>query len=242
MRAVRWTPVLFALLALLTLAPAASADDPFDEDFGLWAEFITNFQPRAGDLPLLFEAQLEARTFDDASRMAQARAEGFAGVEPLDDLVVGLGFLYSYRFTQDELGRDIPEYRPYVEAGFNRDVLQGVGLILSLRFDARFFDGLEPVGYRVVPRFGFKLDLPSPGDLGLALTIWDEPRYHVNEVEGGGQQEGFRENRGYAGIEVELAPGLAFDVGYINRYFPGRGDAPDEMEHVLQLGFELTFR
>lgn len=242
MRSARWTPILVALLALLALAPAAAADDPFDEDFNLWLEYITAFEPRLGDLPLVAELQGEARIRDDASEMDQARAQGFLGLEPLEDLVVGAGFLYAYRFTEQEIGRDSPEYRPYVLAGLSKDIFGGVGLILRLRFDVRFFDGLDPVGYRVVPRFGVKLPLPSLGDVGLALTIWDEPRYHVNEVEGGGQDEGLRENRGYAGLEVQLAPGLALDIGYINRYFPGRGDAPDAMDHVLKVGFELKFR
>jgi hypothetical protein len=237
---VRWAVVV--LLALLASAPGAAADDPLDEDSNLWVEYVTSFRPRVGDLPLRLDVQLEARMRDDVREMDQARAEGFAGAEPLDDLVVGLGFLYSYRFTRDERGRDIPEYRPYVLLDLSRDVGAGVGVIARLRLDARFFDGLDPVGYRVVPRLGVALPLPSLGGVGLTLKVWDEPRWHVNEVEGGGQQEGFRENRGYAGVEAQLAPGLAFEVGYVNRYFPGRGDAPDEMDHVLKVGFELTFR
>ncbi len=239
MRSVRWAVVV--LLALLALAPRASADDPLDEDFNLWVEYVTSFHPTLGDLPVRLDAQLEARLRDDASEMDQARVEGFAGAEPLDDLVVGVGLLYSYGFTREERGRDISQYRPYVLFDLSRDVGAGIGAILRLRFDARFFDGLDPVGYRVVPRVGVALPLPRLGGVGLTLKLWDEPRWHVNEVKGGGQEEGFRENRGYAGVEAQLTPGIALEVGYVNRYFPGRGDAPDEMDHVLKVGFELSF-
>lgn len=235
MRAARWPWVLVALLAL---APAAAAEDPLDEDFNLWLEYVTAFRPQVGGLPLHLELELELRLRDDASQLDQARFEGFAGLEPLPDLVAGVGFLYSDRYSA---APGTTEYRPYLRVDASPELLGGVGVLLSLRLDVRFFDGLDPVGYRLVPRFGLEVPLPRLAGVGLALRVWDEPRFALSTVHGR-QRRGFVENRGYVGLRLQLASGLTLDAGYVSRYLPGRKDETDELEHVLALGFEVTFR
>lgn len=212
-------------LSLLLASPAAAQQT----DTQLWLQLNGSF----GIAPS-WKVTLESiGRFSD-------RAEGFshaeAGLLVTHTTPGGVELSAGYRHVEDwDRGVRQPN-----EERLRQIVLVpfGAGFSGRLRFEQRFRDDGEEVGFRLRPRVG--LELPLQGS-GLKLFATSEHFVNFNDT-AWGQNGGYERMRNAAGLSVSVGGKLRAEFGYLNQYRFGRAGMRDQMDHAatLTLSFDLA--
>ena len=106
------------------------------------------------------------------------------------------------------------------------------------RIDERFSTEAGGVGIRIRPLIRYNYKLGSPG---LALFASHESFYLPNSTRWG-QRSGYERMRNIVGVVVPIGKLMTADVGYLNQFRPGRGDARAQMDHALNLQLTINLQ
>lgn len=104
---------------------------------------------------------------------------------------------------------------------------------LRLRLEERFIDHVDGVPVRLRIKVGIKLPVT---DSPWFVTLSNEAFLGFNDI-GGGQRDGFHENRAYLGFGRPLGNGTVGQIGYQNQFFDNR--ANDRMLHQFFISVNL---
>lgn len=218
-----------ALLAAASLlsAPCAMAAQ---EDEQVWlAQFSTI---EVGQKVLLF-TDVQLRFTDGADRLGQVLLRPAVGyrITPSDTLFLG----YAYVRTEPLNGTPTDEHRMFQQALVR--VVGGPGkttVTSRTRLEQRWLEGRSGMGWRL--RQQVRLDAPVAK--GLNAIVWAEPFVNLDTT-AWGQRAGFDQLRGFAGVGLPIARGIAIEAGYSGQYV-NRFNVPDRMNHIGSLS--LTIR
>lgn len=233
MRRTAWVAAV-ALSALL--APAARGEDHLDEELQGWLQASATFVVPVGPIKLVPYLELQPRFGDDGQDFDEVLHRAALLVRPLKGLSAGLGFTYvSYWDPSYE-----PEYRPYQEVSYQRDLLGGALRVATrLRFEQRYFVGQDPaLSLRLRARVGLLAPFARLGDVGIGLSTWEEVFFNLNDTNQ--HPEGLDQNRAFIGLWFGLAQGIEVEAGYMAQ-LGRRKHAPDSLGHTIWLGVALTF-
>jgi hypothetical protein len=222
----RRTRLLLAAASLCFPATAMAAQ----EDEQVWlAQFSTI---EVGQKVLLF-TDVQLRITDGADRLGQVLLRPAVGyrITPSDTLFLG----YAYVRTEPLNGTPTDEHRMFQQALVR--VVGGPGkttVTFRTRLEQRWLEGRSGMGWRLRQQ----VRLETPVAKGLNAIVWAEPFVNFDTTSWG-QRAGFDQLRGFAGVGVPIARGIAIEAGYSGQYV-NRFNAPDRMNHIGSLS--LTIR
>lgn len=222
----RRTRLLLAAAGLCFPATAMAAQ----EDEQVWlAQFSTI---EVGQKVLLF-TDVQLRFTDGADRLGQVLLRPAVGyrITPSDTLFLG----YAYVRTEPLNGTPTDEHRMFQQALVR--VVGGPGkttVTSRTRVEQRWLEGRSDMGWRLRQQ----VRLETPVAKGLNAIVWAEPFVNFNTTSWG-QRAGFDQLRGFAGVGVPIAKGIAIEAGYSGQYV-NRFNVPDRMNHIGSLS--LTIR
>lgn len=219
------------------MVPAVAVSAGAQEDFHSWGAVLATGaigQPSA-DLRYWLEGQ--GRFNDDSSRFNQGILRGALGKAVGARAVLWGG--YAFIPTEPPgAANDTVEHRIWQQLTWQAPgPIAGLSLSSRSRLEQRFVDGGDDTGWRVRQLIKATRPLDSAGR--LYVSIWDEVFLNFNRTDWGAD-DGFDQNRIFAGLGARLAPGWVTEIGYMNQYVarPGRSDASN---HILSMTLFLNF-
>ncbi len=222
----RRTRLLLAAASLCFPATAMAAQ----EDEQVWlAQFSTI---EVGQKVLLF-TDVQLRFTDGADRLGQVLLRPAVGyrITPSDTLFLG----YAYVRTEPLNGTPTDEHRIFQQAQVRVAGGPGKTTVTSrTRLEQRWLEGRSGMGWRLRQQ----VRLETPVAKGLNAIVWAEPFVNLDTTSWG-QRAGFDQLRGFAGVGVPIAKGIAIEAGYSGQYV-NRFNVPDRMNHIGSLS--LTIR
>jgi hypothetical protein len=222
----RRTRLLLAAASLSFPVTAMAAH----EDEQVWlAQFSTI---EVGQKVLLF-TDVQLRFTDGADRLGQVLLRPAVGyrITPSDTLFLG----YAHVRTEPLNGTPTDEHRMFQQALVRVAGGPGKTTVTSrTRLEQRWLEGRSGMGWRLRQQ----LRLDTPVAKGLNAIVWAEPFVNFDTTSWG-QRAGFDQLRGFAGVGVPIARGIAIEAGYSGQYV-NRFNAPDRMNHIGSLS--LTIR
>lgn len=213
------------LLSVLPLSAAHAAQ----EDEQVWlAQFSTiNLSKRV----LLF-AEAQMRLTDGADRPSQFFLRPALGYQVNDAVSVYAG--YAWVRVEPQGGAAVTEHRAYQQLSVRLAGGPGKVTVNSrTRLEQRFIVGRPDMGWRI--RNLVRLDVPL--GKGFAAIVTTEPFANLDTTSWG-QRAGFDQIRGFAGVGIPVARGIALEAGYAGQYV-NRFNAPDRMNHIGSLSLNI---
>lgn len=213
------------LISLVPLSAAHAAQ----EDEQIWlAQFSTiNLDKRV----LLF-AEAQMRLTDGADRPSQFFLRPALGYQVTNAVSVYGG--YAWVRVEPLNGAAVTEHRAYQQLSVRLAGGPGkVAVNSRTRLEQRFIVGRPDMGWRL--RSLVRVDVPLGKGFGAIVTT--EPFANLDTTTWG-QRAGFDQIRGFAGIGIPVARGIALEAGYAGQYTK-RFAAPDRMNHIGSVSFNI---
>ena len=104
------------------------------------------------------------------------------------------------------------------------------------RFEQRFVQRGEDVGWRF--RQMLKLSTPLPFATDFSLVATDEYFANINRTDW--NDDGFDQNRAFAGIGYNFNKNIKTEIGYMNQYIR-KAVGPDRISHILSVNLYLNY-
>lgn len=213
------------LLALTTLAPAHATET----DEQIWLAQFSTFS--VGNRWLVF-TEAQARRTDGAERLSQIILRPAVGYQVSDTVSVYAG--YAWVRTEPKGRVANTEHRAYQQLSLRLTGGPGKVTVASrTRLEQRFIVGRSDMGWRM--RNLVRLDVPL--GKGYSAIVSGEPFVNLDTTTWG-QRAGFDQMRGFVGIGVPLARGIALEAGYAGQYV-NRTGIPDRMNHIGSLSLNI---
>ena len=223
------------LLLLCALAIGAPAEPV--EDFHTWAAVVTTGTLGNGDSPYRYWLEAQGRYDDDSSHLNQSLLRGALGYAVAPRTVLWAGYAHVNNDPQGT-DEDVTEHRYWQQLTWNGATpWAGFDLATRTRLEVRTVESFGDTGWRF--RQLLKLSRPLGDASRLYLAAWDEVFLNLNDADWGAD-DGFDQNRVFAGLGLKLAPWARSEIGYMNQYVrrPGRADA---MNHIVSVTLFLNF-
>ncbi|MBB5747392.1 DUF2490 domain-containing protein [Brevundimonas variabilis] len=221
-------PTAGACLCLTAAASAAAAQD----DTQSWnAVFASG--PVSENSRLLVWFDGHARFRDDASNLDTTILRPGIGwrASPRLDLWAGYALVSTRR-----PGPDVEEHRIWQQATYPVVTIAGGRLTGRTRIEQRFRVGGDDTGWRL--RQFLRWSRPIEGG-PVSVVLSNETFVGLNDTDWG-QGDGFDQNRAFAGLAWQAAPGLRVEGGYMNQQIKGNA-RPDRSNDNLVLSVFRTF-
>ena len=213
------------LLALASQSPAKATET----DEQIWLAQFSTFS--VGHRWLVF-TEAQARQTDGAERLGQIILRPAVGYQVSDTVSVYAGYAWV---RTDPKGRVAnTEHRAYQQLSLR--LVGGPGKVTvasRTRLEQRFIVGRSDMGWRM--RNLVRLDVPL--GKGYSAIVSGEPFVNLDTTTWG-QRGGLDQMRGFAGIGIPVARGVALEVGYAGQYV-NRFGVPDRMNHIGSLSFNI---
>ncbi|MEX2480526.1 MAG: DUF2490 domain-containing protein [Gammaproteobacteria bacterium] len=207
------------------------------EDFHSWGAVLVTgaIGDRSAGLNYWLEGQ--GRFNDDSSRLNQGIVRGALGKSVGARAVLWGGYAFIPTHPVGA-ANDTVEHRVWQQLTWQAPgALAGFSLTTRSRLEQRFVDSGDDTGWRA--RQLIKVTRPLGTVERLYVSIWNEVFVNLNRTDWGAD-DGFDQNRIFAGLGIRLAPGWVTEIGYMNQYVArvGRSDASN---HVLSMTLFLNF-
>ncbi|MGE0484653.1 MAG: DUF2490 domain-containing protein [Gammaproteobacteria bacterium] len=223
--------------ALLLCCLTASALAGPNEDFHTWATALATGTVGADGSPYRYWIEGQGRYDDDSSHLNQSLLRGALGYALAPRLVAWAGYAHVNNDPQGT-DEDVTEHRYWQQLTWNRATpLAGLDLATRTRLEERTVESFGDTGWRF--RQLVKLSRPLGDGSRLYLAAWDEVFVNFNDADWGAQ-DGFDQNRAFAGLGIKLAPWARSEIGYMNQYVRRTGRA-DAMNHIASVTLFLNF-
>lgn len=127
------------------------------------------------------------------------------------------------------------EHRIWQQIIWNAPAEGGWALSLRPRLEQRFAEGGDDTGhrFRLFARAGVSAWPGAP----VLFVVWDEIFYQFNDTDWGAVS-GFDQNRVFGGLGFPAAPGLRFEVGYLNVFLDRTAN---HLDHNLAVNVFYTY-
>jgi hypothetical protein len=210
------------------IAPASLPAAAQDVDEQLWGQAGVIFSQDDWE----FGANIVTRAGNAAEGVYQLQFNLDVGRELGGGLAGGIGYSYVPSYRQGRL--TTREHRIRQQIGTSIGRVLGGDLEGRLRLEQRWRDDGEDIKLRLRPRVTWTRPI---GPDGLKLRLLHESFVNVNETDWGGESR-YDRMRNQAALQRDLGGGLSGEVGYLNQYILGRGQA-DEVDHALTIALTL---
>jgi hypothetical protein len=218
-----------AALLLCCLAGAVAADPV--EDFQTWAAVVATGRIGAAESPYRYWLEAQGRYDDDSSHLNQSLLRGALGYALAPRLVAWAGYAHVNNDPQGT-DEDVTEHRYWQQLTWSRATpLAGLDLATRTRLEERTVESFADTGWRF--RQLVKLSRPLGDRSRWYLAAWEELFFNFNDADWGAE-DGFDQNRGFAGLGIRLAPWARSEIGYMNQYVRRSGRA-DAMNHIVSV-------
>ena len=208
------------------------------EDFQTWGNITAT-----GDLSFLdpslkkFKYWMEGqgRFGDDTSRFSQGIIRPGLGYAINDNLSVWLG--YAWVPTQQPFTKtDFDENRIWQQLLYTQK-FSAFSFTARSRFEQRFIPLGQDVGWRF--RQLLKASIPFPFADAFSFVVSDEYFANLNKTDWGAD-DGFDQNRAFAGIGYNFNKNIKTEIGYMNQYIR-KAVGPDRMDNNLSVNLYLNY-
>lgn len=215
---------IVAALSILHLPRAAAAQV---QDGQLWSQINTNV-PINKRVRVTLE-QI-ARVSKRQDGLYQSEFGGLLSYRAVKGLEIGIGYR-KVGAHNDNSGAD--------EDRLRQQILATVGPIVArFRVDERFNPRGSEVGFRVRPLIRYN---HRTGPKGFALFASHESFFLPNTTSWG-QRRGYERMRNIVGFVVPFGQQVSADIGYLNQFRFGHGNAASQMEHALTVQLTINLR
>jgi Protein of unknown function (DUF2490) len=236
MKLTKITQVLILGTAFNT-APALAASTA--EDFQTWGNITATgslgiFNPNLQQIKYWLEGQ--GRFGNDTSVLSQGMARLGLGYAVTNEFSVWAG--YAFIPTDEPFTtKAFDEHRIWQQALWSHQFDFGTVTSRS-RLEQRFLDGDSDVAWRY--RQLLKVAIPFSFAPDFSFVLTDEYFVHLNTTQRRVLDNGFDQNRVFAGIGYNFTKNIKTEVGYMNQYIR-RYNNPDRMSNILSLNIYLNY-
>ena len=213
-----------ALGGALAIATPAAAQQ---QDAQLWTQINTNVPLTDGVRVTLEQI---ARFSDRQDGLYQTEFGALLGIKAAKGIELGVGYR-KVGAHNGNTGADEDRIRQQVVGTFG-------GFTTRFRVDERFNPRGSEIGFRVRPLLRYNQRL---GTGKWALFVSHESFLLPNSTRWG-QRSGYERMRNIVGVVVPIGKLMTADVGYLNQFRPGRGDARAQMDHALNLQLTINLQ
>ena len=228
----------FTTLIMLGLILAGPVKGQTTEDFQTWGSVTA-----IGSLSVLnpdlqkFKYWLEGhgRFGNDTSRFSQGILRTGLGYAVNENTSVWLGYAW------------VPTDEPFAKKAFDENRIwqqllwshkYSLATVTSRsRFEQRFIPAGSQVGWRF--RQLLKISVPLSFAPSFSLVASDEYFANLNKTNWGAD-DGFDQNRAFAGVGFNFDKHTKTEVGYMNQYIR-KAVGPDRMDHILSVNLLLNY-
>jgi opacity protein-like surface antigen len=228
--------LILPLLIGLTLSGPIAAKT--SEDFQTWGNITATgslgvINPHLKNYKYWLEGQ--GRFGEDTSRFSQGMLRTGLGYALNDNTSLWLGYAF---IPTDEPFAATPfdEHRIWQQLLWSEKFSFGT-LTSRSRFEQRFVQTGEDVGWRF--RQLLKLSTPLPYATDFSLVLTDEYFANINRTDWNAD-DGFDQNRVFAGLGYNFDKNTRTEIGYMNQYIR-KAAAPDRMSHILSVNLYLNY-
>ena len=220
----------------LTLSGSISAKTM--EDFHTWGDVqvtgsLGAISPALKNVKFLLEGI--GRFGNDSSRLSKGMLRTGLGYALNDDMSVWLGYAW---FTYDEPFASTPFDEHRIWQDFTWSHKYAFATVSSRsRLEQRFMDTGSEVGWRFRQRLKVSVPLVFAPDFSLVGS--EEYFVNINQTNYGAD-DGFDQNRVFAGIGYNFNTHVRTEAGYMNNYFR-KVNRPDRMDHCLAVSLFFNF-
>ena len=209
---------------------------PLAEDFQTWGNLTATgslgiVNPELKNLKYWVEGQ--GRFGNDTSQFSQGMVRAGLGYTVMDKVSVWLG--YAFIPTEEPFAKKpFDEHRSWQQVLWN-DKFADITLTSRSRLEERFMETGSDVGWRF--RQMFKASVPMAYDFSFVLS--DEYFANINKTNYGAD-EGFDQNRAFAGIGYNFDKKIKTEIGYMNQYIR-KPNSADRMSDILSVNLYLNY-
>lgn len=206
------------------------------EDFQTWGNVTATgslgiISPSLQKMKYWLEGQ--GRFGNDTSQVSQGMLRAGLGYAVAEKVSVWLG--YAFVPTDEPFAKkEFDEHRIWQQVLWS-DKFAGVTLTSRSRFEQRFMQTGSDVGWRF--RQMFKASVPLAYDFSFVTS--DEYFVNLNKTNYGAD-DGFDQNRAFAGLGYNFNSNIKTEVGYMNQYIR-KANAPDRQDHILSVNLFLNY-
>ncbi len=223
---------ILSVLTGLTVFTQSIASAETIEDDRIWL----NINAR-GSLPiedLGWYAELQTRWREEGKDFDQliVRPALFYKLSPKSSIWLGYGNITTHPAGKSNINED----RLWQQFSYNFDSIADTSISSRTRFEQRWQDNGDDVGYRL--RQMIKLSRPIASVPNLSWVISDEYFINTNNTDWGARS-GFDQNRLFLGGAYKINREAKIEMGYLNQYVNGRNF--DRSNHALSTTAELNF-
>lgn len=220
--------LIISLLALFShLANAGTEED---------GRFWLNINAK-GNLPIEgfgWYAEVQPRWREEGKDFDQLVIHSALFYKPTAKSSLWLGYA---NVTSHLTGKsNINEDRLWQQFTYNFDSIANISISSRTRFEQRWQDNGDDVGYRL--RQMLRLSKPIVSVPNLSWVVSDEYLINTNNTDWGARS-GFDQNRLFLGGAYKINTTAKLQIGYINQYI-NRANI-DRLNHVLSTTLELDF-
>ena len=228
----------FSFIFVLALSLMGTAQAETLEDFQTWGNITATgsleiIDPRLKNFKYWLEGQ--GRFGLDTSDFSQGMLRTGLGYQLNKQSSIWLGYAW---IATDE---------PFTSAAFDEhriwqqylwsDTFSFGTLTSRSRLEQRFLPTGSQVGWRF--RQLLKLSVPLPFAPDFSIVASDEYFANINKTNYGAD-DGFDQNRVFAGLGYNLNKNIKTELGYMNQYIR-RANRADLMEHILSVNLYLNY-
>ncbi|MGZ8226397.1 MAG: DUF2490 domain-containing protein [Methylococcaceae bacterium] len=229
-------------LALSSALLSAAVKAETAEDFQTWGNItaigsLAVVNPDWKNYRYWLEGQ--GRFGNDTSRFSQGMMRAGLGYSFLDTDAdqLSLWFGYAWVPTDEPFATTaFDEHRIWQQLLWNTKFPFGTMTSRS-RLEQRFLETGSDVGWRY--RQLLKLSVPMPFAPAFSLVASDEYFANINETDWGADN-GFDQNRVFAGIGYNFDKHIKTELGYMNQYI-NKPIGPDRMSNILSVNLYLNY-
>ncbi|MEI6744623.1 MAG: DUF2490 domain-containing protein [Methylococcaceae bacterium] len=227
---------LFHSLMFLGFATAFTANAKTVEDFQTWGNITATgslgfINPELKNGKYWLEGQ--GRFGNDTSQFSQGMVRAGLGYTVMDKVSVWLGYAF------------IPTDQPFTKKPFDEhriwqqflwsDKFSDITLTSRSRLEERFVETGSDVGWRF--RQMLKASVPIAYDFSFVMS--DEYFANINKTNYGAD-DGFDQNRAFAGIGYNFDKNIKTEIGYMNQYIR-KPKSADRMSDILSVNLYLNY-
>ncbi|MGR9086182.1 MAG: DUF2490 domain-containing protein [Gammaproteobacteria bacterium] len=224
-----------ALSGLMLTGPVAAKTA---EDFQTWGNITLTgrlgaVSPELKNFRYWLEGQ--GRFGDDTSRFSQGMLRSGLGYALNDAASIWLG--YAFIPTEEPFSTPpVDEHRIWQQLLWSKAFSSGT-ITSRSRFEQRFVQRGDDVGWRFRQLFKLSSPLPFAPDFSLVLT--DEYFVNLNRTDWNAD-DGFDQNRLFTGMGYNFNTNIRTEIGYMNQYIR-KSEAPDRISHILSVNLYLNY-
>ncbi len=208
------------------------------QDFQTWGNITATgslgvFDPSLKNFKYWLEGQ--GRFGLNTSAFSQVMLRTGLGYQLNDQTSIWLGYAW------------VPTDEPFAKVAFDENRIWqqllwsdkfSFGTLTSRsRLEQRFIPTGSQVGWRF--RQMFKVSIPMPFAPSFSFVASDEYFANLNKTNYGAD-DGFDQNRAFAGIGYNFDKNIKTEVGYMNQYIR-RANNPDRMDNILSVNLYLNY-